>query len=209
MTYWWDNTFQFSIPLLVVSPVPSLLLCFGALLLPMLLASPPGALGGYMPPPCLGSPGSATGGIQGGRHLCHDQSGQVGGLCCCRQGRRWSCGSPWSWMDRVTGPAAAAVTPCGCEHCCSWEAAVTGTVSRDATGFSARSATVARFQGSGHEPPWLSPFFCLLCVFQSTYLQMYTSEEFSGVLMCWEEAPLLSYGCFAGCRVKGRDKGVS
>ena len=88
--------------------MPSLLLFFGALLLPTLLASPPGALGGYMPPPCLGSPGSATEGIQGGRHLCHDQSGQVGGLCCCRQGRRWSCGSLCSWMDRVRGPAAAA-----------------------------------------------------------------------------------------------------
>ena len=97
--------------------------------------------------------------------------------------------------------------PCGCEHCCSWEAGVTGTVSPDATGFSARSVTVARFQGSGQEPPRLSPFFCLLCVFQSTHLQMHTSEEFSGILLCWEEAPLLSYGSFTGCRLKGRDKG--
>lgn len=48
--------------------------------------------------------------------------------------------------------------------------------------------------------------FCLLCVFQFTLFYMYRCVEFSDLLVCLVEAPLLSGGCFAGYRLKGRDK---
>ena len=31
--------------------------------------------------------------------------------------------------------------------------------------------------------------------------------ELFSILVCWEEQPLMSYRCFTGCRLKGRDKG--
>ena len=36
---------------------------------------------------------------------------------------------------------------------------------------------------------------------------MYRCVESSGKLLWWTVAPLLSCGCFIGCRLKGRDKG--
>ena len=51
----------------------------------------------------------------------------------------------------------------------------------------------------------LIPQFRLLCVFQSTHLQMYRCVDLSRVLVCWAEEPLLSYGCFTSRRLKGRD----
>lgn len=34
--------------------------------------------------------------------------------------------------------------------------------------------------------------------------KMYRRVEFSGILVCWAEAPLLNYRCFIGCRLKER-----
>ena len=54
---------------------------------------------------------------------------------------------------------------------------------------------------------FLCPLTCLLCVAQSTHLQVYRLVEFSSILVCWAESPLLSCGYFTGCRWKARDKG--
>lgn len=49
--------------------------------------------------------------------------------------------------------------------------------------------------------------FHLPCVFQSTHLWMTRCVELSRILVCWAEELLMTYGCFTGCRLKGRDKG--
>lgn len=78
------------------------------------VASPPGALGWCTPLPCLGCPGSVKAGSQGGARVAGISvmtrlSGWWALLL--QTGQGWSCGSLCSWtlMDRVTGPAAAAV----------------------------------------------------------------------------------------------------
>ena len=70
----------------------------------------------------------------------------------------------------------------------------------------ASSATMAREPGL-QAPLSLFPQFRLLCVFQSTHLQMYRCVDLSSVLVCWVEEPLLSYGCFTSCGLKSSDKG--
>ena len=47
---------------------------------------------------------------------------------------------------------------------------------------------------------------CLCCVFQSTYFWIHRCMGLFGILVCWAEETLLSYGCFTGWRLKGRDK---
>ena len=44
-----------------------------------------------------------------------------------------------------------------------------------------------------------------ICSSPNTYMNRYV--EFSGIVGCWAEATLLSYGCFTGFRWKGSGKG--
>lgn len=111
-------------------------------------------------------------------------------------------------MDRgttVVGPCRqhCCLVPCdhGCH--CSWDSGVLCS----ATGFSGAvgsPAMVSRL-GSWVPPPMLQQF-CLLFVLQSTHFQMYRRVELSGILVCWTEEALLSYGCFTSCRLKERDR---
>lgn len=56
-------------------------------------------------------------------------------------------------------------------------------------------------------PPSLFPWFCRLCMFQSTNFQIYKCVDLSSILVCWTEHPLLNHGCFTSFRWKERDKG--
>ena len=38
---------------------------------------------------------------------------------------------------------------------------------------------------------------------------MYRCVDLSGVLVCWAEKPMLSFGCFTSSRLDGRDRGPS
>ena len=38
---------------------------------------------------------------------------------------------------------------------------------------------------------------------------MYRCVDLSGVLVCWAEKPILSFGSFTSSRLNGRDRGVS
>ena len=57
------------------------------------------------------------------------------------------------------------------------------------------------------ELPLMLPWFHHLHKVQSTHLQMYRCLDFSGVLVCHAESPLLVYRCPTGFNLERRDKG--
>ena len=110
-------------------------------------------------------------------------------------------GEPRAGGARITGTpgvcrscCCCCPVPCGHGHQCSQEIRVVYHL----------CCCHQVFWGSGL---WAPPLCIPLYVFRSTYLQMYKHVSLSGVLVSWAEEPLLSYGCFTSCRLKGGDKG--
>ena len=54
-------------------------------------------------------------------------------------------------------------------------------------------------------PPPIFSQFHLPYMFQFTCFYMYEYMKSSSILVCWEEAPLLSFSYFTGCKFKGGD----
>ena len=107
-----------------------------------------------------------------------------------------------SQVDREGHRPCHCLLPCGGECFCGQETAVICDTSSGATVFSGAMSLAAMAGGPRSQAlPPLSPQFCLLCVFQFTYLQMYRCVAFSDVLACWTE-----YRCFTSCRLKRRER---
>lgn len=105
------------------------------------------------------------------------------------------------------GPAAAAKFPVAAGTAVSRRPVMSTTSS--ATRFPWAVGSTAASGGPGlWTQPLLFPWFCLLCVFQSTQLQIYRYMDLSGILLCWAEQPSLSYVCFTSNILKERNKGI-
>ena len=99
-------------------------------------------------------------------------------------------------------------SPLACGHGCrEWSGGHSVcTTFPAATGFSEAVGSAASVGGPGLQARALR-FLRPRCVFQYTQLWVCRCVEFSSALLCWAEAPLLSCGCFTGCRLKGGDTG--
>ena len=131
--------------------------------------------------------------------LCCVQCFKLHRLCCCGIGGKAQASCVPQWLEGQCPRPHCHCCPvtCGhrCTHNCSLEARVVHTT----------CPAIAALSGEPGlwVPAPLFPWPRLLCLFQSTHLQMYGYVELLGILVRLVEAPLSSCGCSTGCIMRG------
>ena len=103
------------------------------------------------------------------------------------------------------------LVPCGHRWCCDRETAVTCALFCCSWAlWGCRLIHHRRGMGS-QAPPILFPISTSSMCPSTTPppFLMYRCVDLSGVLACWAEKPMLSFGCFTSSRLNGRDRGAS